>query len=279
MRSVLARKLDAAVRFVLMHGAGRLRGDVVINEYPKSGGSWIGQMLADLLGLPFPTNRYPTLTRCLLHGHHLSPFGMPRVVVVWRDGRDILVSWYFHCLFRNERENAPLVDLVRRDLPFRDHGDIRANLPMFIEYAFTRQRDPGFTWSDFVNRWIRQDAVHARYEDMRQRAGEELVRVVRELAGSEVSPGRASEVADRYSFARQSGRRPGEGNPSSFMRKGIVGDWRNQFTQDAREVFAHFAGDALVLAGYEPDDSWVGQSETPTPSGLEDALRVSDCDC
>ena len=31
----------------------------VVNEYPKSGGTWVGQMLGRALDVPFPRNRPP----------------------------------------------------------------------------------------------------------------------------------------------------------------------------------------------------------------------------
>ena len=37
----------------------------------------------------------------------------------------------------------------------------------------------------------------------------------------------------------------------------MVGDWRNQFTREAREVFDRHAGEELILLGYEKDHSWV----------------------
>jgi len=40
----------------------------VVNEFPKSGGTWVGQMLGRALGLPFPRNRLPALRPSIMHG-------------------------------------------------------------------------------------------------------------------------------------------------------------------------------------------------------------------
>ena len=50
------------------------------------------------------------------------------------------------------------------------------------------------------------------------------------ITGVDLPPERARAILDEHSFARQSGRKPGEANPRSFLRKGIVGDWRAQFS-------------------------------------------------
>jgi hypothetical protein len=58
----------------------------VVNEFPKSGGTWVGQMLGQALGVPFPRNRLPVLRPSIMHGHYLHPWGMKNVVVCWPAG-------------------------------------------------------------------------------------------------------------------------------------------------------------------------------------------------
>jgi hypothetical protein len=230
----------------------------VVNEYPKSGGTWVGQMLGRALGVPFPRNRFPMMRTSIMHGHYLSPLGIKNAVVVWRDGRDVMVSWYHQQLIPH-KWNRRQVARSRRELPLEDYEDVRANLPAFIEYAFTRPHSPGFSWTDFVRRWCwRGDAVHVRYENLRRDAAGELRRVTHELTGRELGPGRAAEIAEEFSFERQAGRRSGEEDKRSFLRKGVVGDWKEQFGPEAREVFDRHAGKELVLLGYERDRRWVG---------------------
>jgi hypothetical protein len=60
---------------------------------------------------------------------------------------------------------------------------------------------------------------------------------------------------------RQSGRKPGEVKINSFLRKGVVGDWQNHFSQEACEIFNHFAGNELIILGYENDTTWVNSEE------------------
>lgn len=229
----------------------------IVNEYPKSGGTWVGQMVGRALNVPFPRNRFPVLRSSIMHSHYLNPRGLRNVVLVWRDGRDVMVSWYYHCLFTNELDNAPLVQRVRKEVPFQDYDNIYENLPGFIEYSFTQQSHPSFSWADFVRRWLsRKGVVYVHYEDLRTNTAEELQRIVAELTGEHLDPSRAGAVAEEFSFARQSGRSAGEETTGRWMRKGVVGDWRNHFSPIACETFDHYAGDELLLLGYEKDRSW-----------------------
>ena len=77
------------------------------------------------------------------------------------------------------------------------------------------------------------------------------------LDGKEPSIERAKFIVEDYSFAKTSGRKPNTEDKSSFLRKGIAGDWKNHFTREAAEVFDRYCGDALIAAGYEPDRTWI----------------------
>jgi hypothetical protein len=257
MQHRVQRAANGCLRLVMAQGLSRLLGQVTVNEFPKSGGTWLGQMLSSALGLPFPRNAWPRFGPSILHGHYIHPFGMKRVVIVWRDGRDVMVSWYHHCLFENEIGNAGLVKTTRREVGFVDFENVKSNLPRFIEYSFKAQRQPGFSWADFIRRWHgRRGVVYTRYEDLRQDTVGELRRIGEVLSGRTISEDKARSVAEEFSFARQSGRKPGAEIKGSFMRKGMVGDWKNVFNAEARELFCELAGDALILAGYEKDDGW-----------------------
>jgi hypothetical protein len=233
----------------------------VVNEYPKSGGTWVGQMLGRALGVPFPRNRFPVFRPSIMHGHYLNPWGMKNVVVAWRDGRDVMVSWYHQMLFEHEW-NRLQVRRTRRELSLENCEDVYGNLPAFIEYAFTRPHSPGFSWTDFVHRWhSREDVVHVRYERLREDTAGELQRLLRELAGRQISRQEAAAIADEFSFERQARRSAGEEDKRSFLRKGVVGDWRNQFSRQARETFDRYAGEELIILGYEPDREWVSDED------------------
>lgn len=262
-------KENELIRAGMVHLLSGMVPFYVVNEFPKSGGTWVGQMLGRALGVPFPRNRFPMLRPSIMHGHYLRPGGIKNAVVVWRDGRDVMVSWYHQQLIPHEW-NSLQVARSRRELPLDDYNDVYKNLSAFIEYAFTRPHSPSFSWTDFVRRWHgRKGAVHVSYEDLRRDTASVLRGVVRELTGEELHPERAAEIEAEFSFERQSGRHSGEEDKKSFLRKGVVGDWREQFSPEARRTFDRYAGKELVLLGYEFDRGWVacGAGETARDAG------------
>lgn len=231
----------------------------VVTEYPRSGGTWLGQLISGCLQLPFPRNRIPKLQSSIIHGHYKYCPTMRNVCVMFRDGRDVTVSYYFHSLFRNEISNADLVKHTRSRLRFDDYENIEANLPRFIEYLFEGNRFPSFTWSDFVRNWAGRKAVQVRYECLLEDTPGELGRILESLTGKPWARERLLQTCRRFAFSRQTGRQPGEEDRNAFLRKGVSGDWKSYFNKEARQRFNYHAGSELRLLGYEKDDSWVQQ--------------------
>ncbi len=254
-------KLNGLSRYFLAYGFSGIMPLYIVNEYPKSGGSWLSQMLAVALNVPFPRNRLPMLRSCILHAHFLRVGTLKNVIVLWRDGRDVIVSQYYHSLFLNDRGgNNIVVDRITADLQLNEIHDIKKNLPFFIEYVIKEKKHPKFSWTDFVNRWQgHKDAVHVKYEDLRENCVGQLQRLVFELTGNKLNDDKAQGIVEEFSFQKQSGRQPGCENTGSFLRKGVVGDWKNHFSKESKQLFDHYAGDALISLGYEMDHLWVNR--------------------
>ncbi len=257
-RSWVAIKADALVRWIMWRTLSGRLPLYLVTEYPKSGGTWFSQMLAECLGVPYPQNRMPGLGRCVMHGHHLYHPSFRNVFCVVRDGRDALCSAYFHVLF-DHGLNRLLVKKFRQSVPFRDYERVRENMPAFIEFMFTaRDRGPfKFTWSEFVRSWVGKGVEVVKYEDLLADAPATLGRAVRKVLGVEVNAERLQEVHRKYRFENVARRKPGQEDTGSFLRKGVAGDWREKFSREACQVFDRFAGEELILMGYEPDHTWV----------------------
>lgn len=260
-KNIISVKIESLKRSVMVYAFSKAMPLYIVTEYPKSGGSWVAQMLSDYLTVPFPRNQFPKLEPCIMHGHYLYFPTMHNVFVVFRDGRDVMVSFYYHSLFKNERFNARLVEITKSELQFDDYDDIKNNLSKFVEYKFTRKRHSRFsrffTWSEFVNSWIDKDVAIIRYENLLQDPVEELGKAIYKVCKVEPDEGRLRQITEKYSFKNLAKRNPGEENIKSFLRKGIAGDWKNHFSKEARENFNKYAGRELIKLGYEKDFTWV----------------------
>ncbi len=245
---------------------GNRLGYLLVSEYPKSGGTWVARMLADYLAIPFcSAQALPAGTSVVMHNHWPYERRFPRSVYVYRDGRDVMISQFFHLkALAAEAANGDSrrFDLARRRAlrlarPVTDMDVLASELPRFLEWQFCSPVGTRLPWHEHVLDWVgRPQVVPVRYEDLLADAHGAMTNVL-EGCGVPVDATRLNETVRRESFVVRTGREPGTEDNLSFFRKGLAGDWRNYFTRAAAEVFRRFAGDALVALDYEPDDSWV----------------------
>lgn len=245
---------------------GLRHADAYISEFPKSGGTWVMNLTRDLLWAAGSV-KGPTV----LHQHWAyHPRHRPALYVL-RDGRDVMVSLYFHHVrtlqsparWRATRIDRYLASVLGNEY---DVNDVRGNLPSFIESLAKRplggipprRRDSALRpWPEHLEDWMSRPRVHVvRYENLLEQPVAELQKV-RDHLKVDVADPVLAEIAERNSFRAVSGRAPGAEDQGSFLRKGVAGDWRTWFTRDAGEAFDKFGGSALLDCQYEPDRRWV----------------------
>ncbi len=256
---ILWHRLNSALRMLIVGSPiSSFSPHVFVNEYPKSGASWMSQMLAEAMGIPFPRNQLPMIRKSILHGHYMANSKLNNRMLFWRDGRDVAVSWYYHFVVGHELTSKAAVEHTRHAIGIVDVDDLEANFPKAMEYFLTSPRHPRFTWAAFVDKWADDDgAHHLKYEDLKASPVEELKRATLALGGGVLSTGAAESIVAKYTFSAQTGRKPGEEDKGRYLRKGISGDWRNHFSPAVSEMFCELAGAELIKLGYEADDSWV----------------------
>ncbi len=246
-------KADAAVRLVHWHVLNTPLKHVLLTEYPKSGGTWLGNLLSGYLGLPFPRHRFPPLRASIMHGHH--PYSRRfdnRCVVLHRDGRDVMVSLYYHLLFDNQFNNPAFVQVMRRRLPFRDYEDIQSNLMQFMEYIHNnRFSSLRMTWQEFVLSFTDKPVLTVRYEDLLSKPEETLSPILYHFTQQPIDYNKLRAVIDDNSFQKVSARHQVADGQKSFMRKGVAGDWHNTFTKEHTDYFQHYNSQALRILGYD----------------------------
>ena len=259
-RSKLQIKMDALKRLVMNNTLSKSLPLYIVTEYPKSGGTWLAQLISFYFDVPFPRNQMPKLESSVMHGHMLHTPFMKNVFCLFRDGRDIVVSYYYHTLFKSDKNTDHLVNRTRAACQFEDYNDIQTNLPAYIKYLFEEEKKGmfHFNWKEFADSWLGQENVaYVKYEDLLEDAAEALMEPIKKISGKEADFEKLVAAREKFSFKNQTKREAGEEDKNSFLRKGIAGDWKNHFTKEACETFDKYAGDTLVKLGYEKDNSWI----------------------
>jgi hypothetical protein len=189
-----------------------------------------------------------------------------KVIHVIRDGRDIAVSAMHH-LWNHARDAGGHLNIEPEELAKRDR--YRKDPEAFIiggESIFDEERlRRGFAdpWNYMTIKTMEEGPVllgesytEVRYENLSEQPVKETGRLL-EFLGADDGEEAVRRCIEATSFEKLSkGRKRGEEDSSSFLRKGIVGDWKNVFTERDKEIFKEAAGDLLIMLGYESDNDW-----------------------
>jgi hypothetical protein len=184
-----------------------------------------------------------------------------KIIHIIRDGRDAAVSAVHHSWNFGKVRKGGEASAKRTTHRKRDPHEMR-NMGESI-FAEGQLRKFAAEWSARVSSTVEDGPtlpgngyVEVRYEDLLERPEDEVRRLL-EFLRAEASEKTVKMCVNAASFEKLSkGRTRGQEDPTSFFRKGIVGDWSNVFTEQDKVLFKKEAGDLLIRLGYEKDDSW-----------------------
>lgn len=168
--------------------------------------------------------------------------------VVIRDLRDTMVSLYYSLKVSHPLIAEQLVQ-ERRELTEKTLED---GLLMLIDARMGAVAEIQRSWLPACERG---EAMLIRYEDLIANEQEQFARIVN-YCQLGTSPEALREIVTRNSFEKQTGRHKGEEDTASHFRKGIVGDWRNAFSEKVKQEFKRRYGDVLIQTGYESGLDW-----------------------
>lgn len=233
---------------------------IFVLGYPRTGTNWLCTMLNHYFEIPMSEpwlRKLPAVEPVILHLHRFT-IVPKRTIYMIRDPRDIVISQYHKILAEPDSEARTLAARFC-EAPML-HENLRVNLPGYIRFLFEEVL-PGSISLDRHFRKARLLGLYtARYEDMLDRGEATLTGIVEFLSRNPADPQRVRDTLERTSFESHTGRKRGEEDVGAAVaRKGIAGDWKNQFTSEAARSFDRLAGEVLIESGYETDHGWIDQ--------------------
>jgi len=188
----------------------------------------------------------------------LIPPPAGRYIIIFRDGRDVLVSWTFHLLktARPDIMHPQVRPIFEQVLPAAGESADAARQAarrLLADRAWVEHYAAG--WSDHTGhdlatmRQLKADGhasslLRLSYEELHADTQTHRARMYTFLG---VKPSEASPLS------RESHTAPGFGReaPRSFYRRGEVGDWRNYIDAQSHSWFLERAGARLSELGYD----------------------------
>jgi hypothetical protein len=216
--------------------------EVIVNAFPKSGVTWLLHLVCDLLEAQHQDSPemepvsygHPVRGGWVVRKTHYPyweqaiPYVMGKTVVfTQRDPRDIVVSAMF----------------------YRKTTDLREAINVMIKSSYV----------SYIGSWlkpveeIKADLILTRYEDLHSSPIPTLRGIVDDLTGVWLPDSRIEEALERQSFENMVKQLGGDRH---FMRRGIVGDWRNHFDRANAKLFNEHFGKFMIEQGYVNDLEW-----------------------
>lgn len=240
--------LRAANPFLIRHFSHSLRTIQVV-EYPKCGGTWLARILRSYFGVTRETGVTKFVRRnAVFQTHELLNTRFHRSIVIARDPRDVLVSYYFH---ERYLEN-------KKWISFDAESSDALNLHHYVRRKLENPKAsfPGFTYEEFVKSWDKAtDAVWTSYEALHCDTPSEIKKIICAL-GHSYDEDRGQKAIDEHDFKKITGRNPGENMPNDHKRIGIVGDWKNYFFLETGALVQKHQAELLMRFGAETRDDW-----------------------
>jgi hypothetical protein len=177
-------------------------------------------------------------------------------ISIIRDGRDVLVSRIFHLynfpgvsqVFRRFPEMAGYLKAFQAD-PwfFHSHPEKLLSEEVLVKESMTWWRDHLVSDRQTAQTNPGLPILFVKYEDLHRSTNAERERLFDFL---QVDPALAAPLEGDLmpGFERE--------RPNEFFRKGVVGDWQNYMTPQAREWINEVAGEALIQQGYAQSLEW-----------------------
>lgn len=168
--------------------------------------------------------------------------GQPKVIIIVRNPKDTLVS-YFH--FYNTRQGFEKIPT------FSDFFDM-----------FKEEKLVFGNWFDHVSSWYPNEGhdnfLFIKYEDMKSDHYGSVEKVAKFL-DKDLSPEQVAQIVDYTSLKsmkKNKSAKMGEDakkvvdeSKSAFVRKGIVGDWKNHFSTEQSQYIDQLISDRLDTFG------------------------------
>lgn len=244
--------------------------DIMLATYPRSGNTWVINLLM-YLGILVLAGRYHSLDieRAIdipdepseyipalqelksIRGDRILPYRVikthdrykpnfyHKAINMIRDGRDVMVSYYYYSKRFNNFEGS------------------------FLDFL-NLSPSPASEWAEHVESWLsaqEADVLYLRYENLKKNPFREIQAMLNFLNEARSD----SDIQDAISICSFQNLSKHERTVESsliqdpnlrFFRKGSVADWKNVFRPEHISKFKQGANPMLLKLGYEESPNW-----------------------
>ena len=236
--------------------------------FPRSGTSWLSDLVADYYNLPRPKDYYlPIAFPSVLHTHWNPRRKMKNTFYIYRDGRDTYTSYYFYeKRYVKENPGSFYAQQFKKMWGDRmmDPAFEQENFLKYLEWVFKKK----VHWSEHIRIWSEaakknKEIVIIAYEDLLIDPYGTLHKGIMQVDGK-VNQEILEDIIEKNSFAKQM-KRP-KSQHKTPLRKGKKNSWKEVFSEASTQIFNEHCGAMLIELGYVKNLDW-NKELIPTPVG------------
>ena len=261
-------------RYLLSSDANKNKKKVLVNGTPKTGTTWIIRMLTSIPGYRSTGNFGYDILRFnnvkpgeVVHGHlpHTDELAESlhnnsiKLIITLRDPRDQLISGMFHIRFDKtnvwhqrvvEMSDDEVINVLIEGPQGVDGyprlGSVISRMNISLSWLNSSFPVCCIRYEDLIKNPNR--ILKSAFSDLEMDIDDSLVRRI-------IQKNRFERLTIGRKLWKQ-GRKAGQEDKLSHVRKGIIGDWRNYFTADHKKMFKESTGMLLIDLGYEHNSNW-----------------------
>ena len=230
--------------------------------FPRSGTSWLSDLVADYYNLPRPKQYYlPIAFPAVLHTHWPPHAKQKNTFYIYRDGRDTYASYFFYeKKYVQENPDSFYSQQFKKMWGDRmmDPAFEQDNFLKYLEWVFRNKN----TWAAHINTWLKaskqnSEIVLIAYEDLLKDTYETLSQGIQQLDG-QVNQEILEDIIEKNSFSKQM-KRPTIQHKTP-LRKGKKNSWKEVFNPESAKLFNEHCGEMLLKLNYAETLEWVHAS-------------------
>lgn len=251
---------------IILTFLGKKWNVILINEYPKCGASWLRKMLSSYLNVELSNGNINSKRimqliskNAIIQRHWLRDKinlnnKINKIIIVIRDPRDVYNSFYFYQTYFQ-----PQQEFLKR-YGYSKNDDERENMTRYIKYKLRCPESsgtPSFSYKDFWSKYKNCRKAHIiKYEDLHKNTSVEIENILRYIGISNINHKKIRDVIEINSFKMVTKTAIGEENKMKHARKGIIGDWKNNFNSETICIVKKYLNDLIIDLGYENNPNW-----------------------
>ncbi|MGQ7848778.1 sulfotransferase domain-containing protein [Granulosicoccus sp. 3-233] len=226
-----SRVSSIALRNYLSKEANRV-DSMVVCGYPKSGTTWVTQLVSHICGLAYSQNDVKFCTSgVVLHTHAMHFKGKAGLLYVVRDPREVVCS--------AARALSGKVGFAVYDAK----GNVTAD---FVDYCMIRLPGARMDMASCMNLAKKNGWVVVRFEDLKNDAVRYIEGALADM-GMIYSSELVVEACEKYDFMRLKR----EVSDSVFLAQSTTQSWKTHLTREGIEKIRSHCGEISSSYGYE----------------------------